>query len=396
MLFSSHSSNNQGVVHNYQIVTRLLYFNIIGLPMEVISALSVNSETPYMVIDLDQTKRNIRKFKEIADKANKALRPHSKTHKIPYLALLQIEEGAVGICVQKISEAEVMYAGGVQDILLSNEVVDKRKCDRVARLSKDGCNISVAIDSLEGARNLSESAKYLGQRISVLIDINIGMDRCGVEPENALNFYSNIKTISNIKVIGIMVYDGQVHSSDQNVRVRMVNGERKIIRDLYNRLRQIDKDIKILTVGGTPSSEIWSHFEEVTEIQPGTYIFYDIHCSEMGLCNNAEVSMGVVGQVMSKKNDERIVLDAGYKSISIDQGVYPAAFNEKGVIGKVISMSEEHTVIKHHQANIEIGDKILLLPYHSCTTTDMWDYAWMFDENTIPVKIKIMGRGKRE
>lgn len=364
--------------------------------MDVNRALSVTSETPYMVIDLDQTKANIHKFQEIARKGKKSLRPHSKTHKIPYLALLQLKAGAVGVCVQKVSEAEVMYSGGVKDILLSNEVVDRRKCDRIARLSKDGCIISVAVDSFEGARNLSESASYLGQIIPVLIDVNIGMDRCGVDPDSVIEFYSRIKTLKNIKITGIMAYDGQVHNPNPKERENLVESERRTVLELYNRMGNLDSNIQILTVGGTPSSEIWSHFEEVTEIQPGTYIFYDVHCSEMGLCQLEEISMGVVSQVMSKKEDERIVLDAGYKSVSLDQGVYPVAVNSNGIVGKVISMSEEHTVIKPEQKNIDLGSKILLLPYHSCTTTDLWDYAWMYDEGPLPVKTKIMARGQRE
>ncbi len=364
--------------------------------MDAERALLVNSETPYMVTDLGQTKRNIHKFQEIANNGHKVLRPHSKTHKIPYLAKLQMEEGAIGICVQKVSEAEVMFAGGVSDILLSNEVVDRRKCDRVARLSKDGCRISVAVDSFEGARNLSESAAYLNQAIPVLIDVNIGMDRCGIDPDRVLELHSQLKKLPNIRFDGIMAYDGQVHSPDLSKREELVRAERKVVKGLFENLKKIDPHMKTLTVGGTPTSEIWSHFEEVTEIQPGTYVFYDIHCKEMGLCNVEEISMGIVGQVMSMKDRERIVLDAGYKSISLDQGVYPVAVNANGIVGKVVAMSEEHTVIKPEQKGIELGSKALLLPYHSCTTTDLWDYTWMYEGKELPFLTKIMGRGKRE
>ncbi|WMT52535.1 alanine racemase [Ferroplasma acidiphilum] len=364
--------------------------------MNVEQALLISSETPYMAVDLNQTMNNIRKFQEIANKGHKTLRPHSKTHKIPYLAKLQLEEGASGVCVQKVAEAEVMFNGGISDILISNEVIDKRKCDRIARLSKNNCRISVAVDSLDGATNLSESAAYLNQVIPVLIDINIGMDRCGIDSEEVLKFHSELKKLPNIRVDGIMAYDGQVHSPKAAEREEMVNRERVIVQDIFQKLKKIDPNIKVLTVGGTPSSEIWSHFEEVSEIQPGTYIFYDMHCQEMGLCGMDEVSMGVVGQVMSMKHGKRIVLDAGYKSISLDQGVYPVAVNQKGIVGKVVSMSEEHTVIKPDQEDIELGSKVLLLPYHACTTTDFWDYAWIYDGKELPVMTKIMGRGKRE
>jgi len=359
-------------------------------------ALSINAETPYMVIDLDQTKRNIRKMQEIASKNKKALRPHSKTHKIPYLARLQIEEGAVGVCVQKVAEAEVMFEGGVTDILISNEVVDKRKCDRVAKIASEGGRITVAVDSLIGAKNLSESAAHYGVTIPVLIDVNVGMNRCGVDPENVLSFYRQLKEFPNIKVVGLMAYDGHVIDPNPSKREEMVEAEYKSITNIFKELKKLDENIRILSVGGTPTAEFWAQLDEVTELQPGTYVFCDIHYSELGVCTLEEISMGVVAQVMSMKEGKRIVLDAGYKAVSLDQGVYPIAVNEHGIVGKVVSMSEEHTVIKPEQKSVTIGSKVLLLPYHACTTTDMWDHAWIFEGDKPPIKIPISARGKRE
>ncbi len=363
--------------------------------MDAERALQINSETPYMVIDLDQTKENLHKFQEIANKGEKALRPHSKTHKIPYLSRLQITEGAVGICVQKVSEAEVMFSGGISNILISNEVVDRRKCDRIARLSEMGCKISVAVDSIEGARNLSLSASYLKQTIPILIDINIGMNRCGVDVEEVEELHAKLKLLPNLTIVGIMAYDGHVSQTSSSEREKIVETESTVVLDLFKRLKQKDENIKILTVGGTPSSEIWSRYKEVTEIQPGTYVFYDVHCMNMGLCTLKEISMGVVGQVMSMKDQERIILDAGYKSISLDQGAYPIAIDHKGIVGKIIAMSEEHTVIKPERSDFKIGSKVLLLPYHSCTTTDLWDYVWIFEVRNLPIITKVMGRGMR-
>ena len=364
--------------------------------MNIERALSLNIETPYMVVDLDQTIRNIRKMQEIANKNKKALRPHVKTHKMPYLARIQIEEGAIGIAVQKLAEAEVMCAGGVNDILISNEVVDKRKCDRIAKLASEGCKISVAVDSLIGAKCLSESASHYGVTIPVLIDVNVGMNRCGVDPENVISFYRQLKEFPNIKVIGLMAYDGHVLNPNPSKRKQMVEAEYKAIEGIFKELKKLDENIHVLSVGGTPTAEFWAQFDEVTELQPGTYVFCDVHYSELGLCTLDEISMGVVAQVISMKEGERIVLDAGYKAISLDQGVYPIALNENGIVGNVIGMYEEHTVIKPVQKGITIGDKVLLLPYHACTTTDMWDYAWFFEGNKPPMRIPILARGKRE
>ncbi|WP_075057634.1 alanine racemase [Thermogymnomonas acidicola] len=129
---------------------------ILGLPFET---------PPYMVVDIDQVERNIRSVQAVANRYGKRLRPHSKTHKIPELSRMQVGQGASGICVQKVAEAEVMAAGGVRDILVSNEVVDRRKLDRLSMLSSQGFRIYVAVDSTVGLQRLSESARYHGAEI---------------------------------------------------------------------------------------------------------------------------------------------------------------------------------------------------------------------------------------
>lgn len=364
--------------------------------MDIGRSFSINAETPFMVIDLNQARKNIEKFQKIAEDSNKALRPHSKTHKIPFISRLQISEGASGICVQKVSEAEIMFEGGISQILISNEVVDQRKCYRIAKLAARGCSIIVAVDSVEGTENLSKMASCFDLSIPVVIDVDTGMNRCGIEPEKVLEFHSYCKNFENIKVVGLMVYDGHINDRNPLQRERMVASEGQIISGIFKSLKEKDRNVTMLTVGGTPTAELWSKVEEITEIQPGTYVFYDIHCLEMGLSTIDEISMGVVTQVMSMKEGERIVLDAGYKSVSIDQGIYPVPVNEDGVVGTVTAMSEEHTVIRNFGNNISFGSKILLLPYHSCTTTDLWDYSWIFEGTRSPILTKIEARGKRE
>ncbi len=365
--------------------------------MNVNNALMIESETPFMVIDEDQTRINIKNMQKIADSNNKHLRPHSKTHKIPEIASWQISEGASGVCVQKVSEAEVMFNGGINNILISNEIVDRRKTDRIAKLASQGCNISVAVDSLYGAKRLSESSIYHSTRIDVLLDIDAGMHRCGIPISNMESFNNSLKNMSGINVAGWMVYDGQIHNPVSMEREKDVEIESVKLRSLANSLKN-KMNQSIISVGGTPTAYIWSKYDFVNELQPGTYVYYDMHCNAMNLCSISDISMGIVSQVMSKSQDpeERVVLDAGYKSISLDQGVYPTIITEDGKMGNVTGMSEEHTVVNSKNLDLNIGDRVVMLPYHACTTTDFWDRAWLLSKSHNPRTVSVEGRGKRE
>lgn len=366
--------------------------------MNLKSAVRIGNETPFMVVDEDQTRKNIKEMQKIAGSSQKRLRPHSKTHKIPQIAKWQIKEGAVGICVQKVSEAEVMFEGGIEDILVSNEIVDTRKTDRIARLIAKGSNVSVVLDSIVGAKALSKSASKNEVEIPVLIDLDLGMHRCGIPPSTSADFYDSILNMKGLRFQGVMGYDGNVKDESYEKREMEVLGEAKILSESLKALRQVGAELENISVGGTPSALAWSKQEVVNELQPGTYVYYDLHCNAMNLCTQSEVSMGVVTQVMSQSQEHpnRVVLDAGYKAISLDQGIFPQVFDEERKVGHVISMSEEHTVIELVEREINIGDNLLMLPYHACTTTDYWDNALLFSNSHPTKSIQIKGRGRRE
>lgn len=366
--------------------------------MDIAKALEIDAETPFMVLDEDQTKKNIHNMQKLAKTSGKKLRPHSKTHKIPEISRWQVDSGAVGICVQKVSEAEVMFEGGVRNILISNEIIDKRKTDRIAKLAASGCDISVAIDSFYGAENLSESAKCHNLEIPVLFDIDIGMHRCGIDSSRFDRLVDSVKNLGGLKVCGIMAYDGNVTGKTLEERTKSVSEESNILEPIVSSFLRKEPEESIISVGGTPTAGPWSKIDYVNELQPGTYVYYDLHCREMNLCSTSEISMGVVAQVMSKSETPhgRVVLDAGYKSISIDQGVVPEVVNENGLIGTIIGMSEEHTIVDTEKNSLEIGDRVVMLTYHACTTTDYWDKAWMFSKRHRPRTISIKARGKRE
>jgi len=181
--------------------------------MDLSKAIYLPFDTPFMTVDIDQTAKNIRKMQEIANRNGEKLRPHSKTHKIPELSKMEIEAGAVGICVQKTAEAEVMFNGGIRNIPLSNETFGN-KFQRIGKLTSMGCNLTLAIDNLPSLDQFSEARKYFGIEGNVLIDVNIGMNRCGIEPDRIDLLLERMEKYNDLNLLGIMAYDGQVSSPE--------------------------------------------------------------------------------------------------------------------------------------------------------------------------------------
>lgn len=363
--------------------------------MDIEKVRSLPYDTPFMVVDMDQTVRNIKKMQEIANENEKKLRPHSKTHKIPELSKMEIDAGAVGVCVQKTAEAEVMFYGGVRNILLSNETFGS-KFQRLGKLISMGCDLTIAVDNAISVDQFAEACRNYAVQGNVLIDVNIGMNRCGIEPDQLDAMIEAVKKHGNINLLGIMAYDGQVNSTDPKKRESEVHNEEKILEPLVKKIRGYCSSEPIISVGGTPTAEIWAKSDIATELQPGTYVYYDVHCMKQNLCGIDEISMGVVSTCTSESKGSRIVLDAGYKSVAIDQGVYPTVVDGMGHEYQVISMSEEHTVIKPLDNKSHLGERFVLLPYHACTTSDLWDSAYVIEGKKQPYTLPIRGRGKRE
>lgn len=363
--------------------------------MDFIKAVNSPFDTPFMVVDIYQVKKNINKLQKIADENGKKLRPHSKTHKIPEIAKMQIEAGAIGVCIQKTAEAEVMFFGGIKNLLLSNETFGD-KFLRLGRLISMGSNITIDVDNVPSIRQFSEACKYLGIEGNILLDMNVGMNRCGVEPGRIDEVIEAIKGYENLNLLGLMAYDGQVNSPDLMKREYDVKREELLLEPLIKKIKGYCTDDMIISVGGTPTAEIWAKSYISTELQPGTYIYYDMHCVKQKLCTKDEISMGVVSTCISEVLGSRTVLDAGYKSVAIDQGIFPTVIDGDGREYQVLSMSEEHTVIKPVDKIPHLGKRFLLLPYHACTTTDLWDKTYIIDKNNQTYSMVISGRGKRE
>jgi D-serine deaminase-like pyridoxal phosphate-dependent protein len=355
-------------------------------------------ETPTLLVDLDRVERNLDRMQSLANSNGKALRPHAKTHKSVALAHAQVRRGAAGICAQKVGEAQVFALGGLRDILISNEVLGSPKARRIAGLISAGHRISVAVDSVKGIKVLEDAAEEFGVEVQVLLDVDVGMHRCGVDPNDVSLVRGIVKALRNshrVRLEGLMGYDG--HTS----RIRDGREREEEVRRGWMDLMRVAKVIKeeggevnTISVGGTPSAHIWANLEGVTELQPGTYIYNDVHQVELGVASIEDVAALVLAQVISKGQD-RVVLDVGTKGVAVDQGVYPEVVSHEGV--KVVSMSEEHAVLKGEGVKgMELEERVVLAPYHVCPTIDLWDEATLVKGGKAVGVLRIDARGRKD
>lgn len=337
-------------------------------------------DTPALLIDLDAFERNLDRMAAAIADSPVRLRAHSKTHKSPAVALRQIERGAIGICCQKVSEAEVMIRGGIGNLLISNQVIGKPKLDRLASLAREADWIGLCIDSGEGLKQASSAARNAGVTLNALVEIDIGAGRCGVAPgEAALALAQAIDDEDGLNFAGLQAY----HGSAQHIRE---HGERKaaidkaiaLTRETVELLGRHDLDCAIVGGGGTGTFEMESASGVYTELQAGSYIFMDADYARNrapggGDFDSFEHALFVHATVMSRPGGNRAVVDAGHKALSVDSGM-PEPFGMAGVTyGRP---SDEHGVLTIEGSNKppEIGDKLLIVPGHCDPTVNLHDW----------------------
>jgi 3-hydroxy-D-aspartate aldolase len=336
-------------------------------------------ETPALVVDLDALERNLDKMAAMVADAGVRLRPHAKMHKSPWVAARQIERGAVGVCCQKVSEAEVMVAGGVADVLVSNQVVGAAKLKRLARLNHDA-TVRVCIDHADAVAEISEAARAEGVNIDTLVEIDVGAGRCGVEPGTAaLELARAITDASNLTFGGLQAYHGSAqHLRTIEERKRAIDHAIDVTRRTVDFLAIDGIDCAIVGGAGTGTFEMEAASGVYNELQCGSYAFMD---ADYGRNRNAaggpfdtfEHALFVLAAVMSRPGEGSAVVDAGHKATAIDSGL-PLPWQLAGA--EMTGMSDEHGVIDIRTVNEKParGDKLLLVPGHCDPTVNLHDW----------------------
>lgn len=333
-------------------------------------------DTPSLILDLDAFERNLDLLDESLARRKIRVRPHAKSHKCPRIAFLQIARGAVGVCCQKVSEAEAMIEGGVPDVLIANEVVGLPKLERLAALATRA-RIAVCADDASNVAALGAAARAAGVRFDVLVEVNVGANRCGVEPgEAAAALAKRIASSSNLRFAGLQAYQGAAQ------HLRKVPERRAAIEQATARVKA---SIAAIERAGMKCERVTGAgtgtyiFEAVSgiydEIQPGSYIFMDVdygrnEWTESGI-PRFEHSLFVWTTVMSRTAPERAVVDAGLKASSVDSGM-PKVADLEGA--EYLKASDEHGVLALQPGvRIAVGDKLKLIPGHCDPTVNLYD-----------------------
>ena len=352
-------------------------------------------DTPALILDLDAFERNLKTMADAVAPLGVRLRPHAKSHKCAEIARRQIAAGAVGVCVQKTSEAEALVAGGVQDVLIANEVVGRAKLARVAALGTSA-QIGVCVDDAGVVADLDAAARAAGSRLDVYVEVNVGANRCGVEPgAPALRLAQIVSGSANLRLAGLQAYHGAAQ------HLRTVEERRAAIAQAVEkagRTRRLIEDeglaCDIVTGAGTGTFIYEGTSGVYDELQPGSYVFMDADYNRNSWDGfpRFEQSLFIWSTAMSAPTPERVVLDAGLKAHSFDSGM-PQVVGWPGV--EYVRPSDEHGVLKVAPGARapRLGEKLRLVPGHCDPTVNLYDWLVCYRGERVEAVWPVTARG---
>ena len=351
----------------------------------------IELDTPALCLDIEAVEANIERMAAAFRDGPTRLRPHAKTHKSPILAHMQIAAGAAGITCAKLGEAEVMAAAGIRDILIANQIVGAGKIARLVNLAAH-TDVMACVDDAGNARDLDAAARAKGVRLRVLLELNIGMGRCGALPfAPALEMARLICGLPGLRFEGLMGYEGHtVFLTDLDERRRETEASLAQLVGTAELLRENGIAVPIVSSGGTGTYFITGQYPGVTEIEVGSYITMDAqYREEVGI--DFAYALTVLATVTSV-HGEHAIIDAGLKTVTRDFGL-PLVFDPPG--WELTGLSEEHGHLERRGgAALAVGDKVELVPNHGCTTINLHDEYHVVRRGVVEAVWPIAARGK--
>jgi D-serine deaminase-like pyridoxal phosphate-dependent protein len=334
------------------------------------------------------------------------LRPHAKTHKSPVIARWQIERGAIGICCAKLGEAEVFAAAGIADIRLPYPL-NPANADRVIALL-DTTRLSFIVDHPAVARQWSDAMTRAGRQVDVLVKVDVGFHRCGIDPAaaDAVRMIQGVARLPGLRLKGLLSHAGHAyHAHSEDELGRMAQDEAATLRDLVARCGHAGVQIEEVSAGATPPARFSLQQDGFTEFRPGNYVYFDRTQVALGAATIEECALTVMARVVSKPAADRIIFDSGSKTLTNDgaRGFTPApgfgvVLREDGTPDESLlieRLSEEHATVKvvGGSTTLEPGDVVRIVPNHSCVVSNLADQVWLRDGNAVEA-MPIAARGK--
>ena len=334
--------------------------------------------TPALIVDLDAFEKNVQVMRSFMEQAGVRHRAHAKTHKSADIALYQIEQGgACGVCCQKVSEAEALVSGGIRDVLVSNQVVDPKKIDRLAQLAKRA-RVLVCVDDLGNVDDLSAAAVRHAVTLECLVEIDCGAGRCGVQwGQPVVEIASKINSCDGLRFSGIQAYQGAAqHVHDFETRKGQIEAAVKQVADTIEMLDSEGLECDIVGGAGTGSYYFEGASGVYNEMQCGSYVFMDADYQRVLDDHGQNISefknsLFIWTSVMSKTKADKAICDAGLKAQSVDSGL-PVIFGRDDV--EYVKCSDEHGVIADPGNVLRLNDKLKLIPGHCDPTCNVYDW----------------------
>lgn len=364
--------------------------------------LAAQLSTPCIVIDMMQTEKNIKEMQAVADANHCRLRPHIKTHKMALFANMQLKYGAAGITCAKVSEAEVMAAGGAEDIFIAYPMVGAFRIKRAIALAQKIKRLILAVDSMECASALNDAAAKAGITLEIRLEIDTGAKRTGVLRERSAALAVAVSKLSNLNLTGIYTFKSLIYKNEVTLDKHIAGVEEgELMQQLAQDIRSAGVAIVDVSAGSTPTGEEVAKTGLVNEIRPGTYIFKDFMLCNEGVAKMEDISVRIYATVVSTPADDYAIIDGGTKTFPMDilldapPYYYPGyALIEGRNDLQLRRMNEEHGIITSRtgKTGLKVGDTIAMIPIHVCTAINMQNTVYLYDGKTV-TEHKVDARG---
>jgi D-serine deaminase-like pyridoxal phosphate-dependent protein len=354
-------------------------------------------DTPALIVDLDRLEANIGRMAAVAREGGKALRPHTKTHKTPEIARMQVAAGARGITVAKLGEAEVMAGAGFDDIFIANQIVGPIKLERLVPLAKRA-RIIVGVDDAGAAQAIAEAAHRAGVTVEVRIEVDTGLRRAGVRTvEAAADLAATIAETPGVRLDGLFTYEGHANAGSPEERERTCRAAAEQMRSAAEAIQKRGIDPGVLSVGSTAGAPTMTTETGISELRPGVYVFND--CGQMARgARIADCALTVLATVVSRPDTNTAIIDAGTKALSGDKGVegsrHGRLLEDADVVFDWANEEHGHLNLSGSSFRPRIGDQVRIVPFHACTATNMHDTVHAVRGERVEASWNIAGRGR--
>jgi D-serine deaminase-like pyridoxal phosphate-dependent protein len=344
--------------------------------------------TPALLLNIGAVERNIQKMAHFFSDKPCELRPHSKTHKLPLIAHKQIQAGAIGITCAKLYEAKVFLESGIKSVLIANQVVGARQIDWLVNLSSLG-ELIVCVDSVDNARQISEAAEHRHRKIDYLLEINVGLNRCGVEPkEKALEMIKRINRFRHLRFRGLMGYEGGMFIQSDEEKIKKCQQSNQLLVETKEIIDRAGFPVEIVSAGGSNTYNLTGVFPGITEIQVGSYVTMDYHNSCFGL--DFEQAITVLSSIISRPENSRAIMDTGKKSLSTDEGLPVCIL--PGISISNLNEEHGHLELENGTPELKVGDTIEIIPSHGCTTIPYFNHYFITRSDIVESIVEIPTR----